>query len=68
MSSLASAMSSLDAVTKAIGAAGSTVQQHGQDKRSVVEAMNEETDEAFVVMTCISWSLNWRSNAGSSWS
>ncbi len=42
-------MSSLNAVTKAIGAAGSTVQQYGQDGQNVVEAVNEETGETFVV-------------------
>ena len=42
-------MSSVDAVTKAIGAAGFTVQLYGHDGQSVVEAVNEETDEMFVV-------------------
>ena len=40
----------MNAVTKAIietiGAAGFTVQLSGQDGQNVVEAVNEETDEA----------------------
>ncbi len=43
----------MNAVTKAvietIGAAGFTVQLYGQDGQNVVEAVNEETDETFVV-------------------
>ncbi len=43
----------VNAVTKAIietiGAAGFTVQLHGKDGQNVVEAVNEETDETFVV-------------------
>ncbi len=43
----------VNAVTKAnmetIGSAGFTVQLYGQDGRNVVEAVNEETDETFVV-------------------
>ncbi len=46
-------MSSLNAVTKAIietiGAAGFTVQLYGKDGQNVVEAVNQETGEAFVV-------------------
>ncbi len=46
-------MSSLNAVTKAIietiGAAGFTVQLYGQDGGNVVAAVNEKTDETFVV-------------------
>ncbi len=44
---------SVNAVTKAIietiGGAGFTVQLYGQDSQNVVEAVNEETDETFVV-------------------
>ena len=43
----------MNAVTKAIietiGAAGFTVQLYGQDGQNVVEAVNEKTDETFVV-------------------
>ena len=43
----------MDAVTKAIietiGGAGFTVQLYGKDGRNVVEPVNEETDETFVV-------------------
>ncbi len=43
----------MNAVTKAvvetIGAAGFTVQLYGKDGQSEVEAVNEETGEAFVV-------------------
>ncbi len=43
----------MDAVTKAIietiGAAGFTVQLYGQDGQNVVEAVNQETGETFVV-------------------
>ena len=43
----------MDAVTKAIvetiGAAGFTVQLYGQGGRNVVEAVNEGTDETFMV-------------------
>ena len=48
-----SAMSSLDAVSNAIvetiGGAGFTVQMYGLDGQNVVEAVNEATDETFVV-------------------
>ena len=43
----------MNAVTRAIietiGAAGFTVQLYGQDGLNVVEAVNETTDETFVV-------------------
>ncbi len=43
----------VNAVTKAIietnGAAGFTVQLYGKNGQNVVEAVNEETDETFVV-------------------
>ncbi len=43
----------MNAVTKAVietvGAAGFTVQLYGKDGQNVVEAVNEETDETFVV-------------------
>ncbi len=43
----------MDAVTKAIietiGGAGFSVQLYGKNGQSVVEAVNEETDETFVV-------------------
>ncbi len=43
----------MNAVTKAIietiGAAGYTVRHYSQDGQNVVEAVNEETDETFVV-------------------
>ncbi len=37
------------AIIGTIGAAGFTVQLYGQDGQNVVEAVNEETDETFVV-------------------
>ncbi len=37
------------AVIKTIGAAGFTVQLYGKDGQNVVEAVNQETDETFVV-------------------
>ena len=43
----------MNAVTKAIietiGGAGFTVQMYGKDGQNVVEAVNEETSETFVV-------------------
>ena len=53
----------MDAVTKAIietiGAAGFTVQLYGQDGQNVVEAVNEATDETFVVRGDTSGSAKW---------
>ncbi len=48
-SGLAFANAVTKAIIETIGAAGFTVQRYGEDGQNVVEAVNEETDETFVV-------------------